>query len=160
MPSSPCSRYLTIRALALALVVTFSTLGSSTLHAQRSETASVVAVRAGYGISPQSDIPATFASVLAAIEKASLPDARPDLALHASQFVLVDARGLLTSRNSGLLSDALRKHSRDITALREALQAHMTLRDLLVSKDIPMSQVIGVEARSPTERATVYYLGR
>ncbi len=78
--------------------------------------------------------------------------------LSAENIMLVDVRNILQGDNQQALDLAVGKSERQITAMRAGLQNSTVLRDLLVSRQIPMSQVVAVDVSADGKRATVFYL--
>lgn len=77
--------------------------------------------------------------------------------LSAEQIVLVDVRSLLQGNNQVALDAALSRHERELTSMRNTLQNSMVLRDLLSSKQIPMTQVLAVDVAPDGKSTTVFY---
>jgi hypothetical protein len=77
--------------------------------------------------------------------------------LRPAQLTFVDVRTLIRGDMASALNDAVARRSRDITAMRNALQASMLLRDELVARDITMSEVVAVAVSPDATKATVYH---
>lgn len=105
------------------------------------------------------DTEAQFGRLIAAINNTDV-NGRRFLAisgLRPEQIVLVDARNLLRGDSQKALDEALGRRENQIASLRNDLQNSMILRDLLVTRDVPMSQVVAVDVSPDGSTATVYY---
>lgn len=77
--------------------------------------------------------------------------------LRPAQLAFVDTRQMPRGAASLSLEQAIRQNERKITHMRSELQSSMILRDALVERHIPMSQVIAVDLSSDASLATIYY---
>jgi hypothetical protein len=105
------------------------------------------------------DTAAQFGQLLASLNTLDTNTARFNAitGLTPEHITLVDVRNLLQGENQVALDNALGRNERQITTMRSDLQSSTVLRDLLVARSIPMSQIIAVDVAPDATKATVYY---
>lgn len=145
---------LTYLRVALPAALIF---GATELSAQTDTTKKVVRDSAAGML--DADVDAKFARLLAALNTLDSNTTRLNAVsgLKAEQITLIDTRTLARGNNQRALDEAVTREETKITTMRSTLQNNMVLRDLLVSKEIPMSQVIAVDVAADGTTATVFY---
>jgi hypothetical protein len=105
------------------------------------------------------DAHARFGQLLAAINtiEVNTPRFLGITGLRPAHMDFEDVRNLLRGDAQRALEQAIGRNERRITAMRNALQNSMILRDALVTRGIPMSQVIAVDVSPDATNAVVYY---
>lgn len=148
-----------MKLLILRAVVPAALLFGATELAAQTDTTRKPVVRDSAAGTLVADTKAQFGRLLAALGTLDTNATRfvNISGLTVDQITLLDVRTLLQGNNQVALDAALSRHERELTSMRNTLQNSMVLRDLLSSKQIPMTQVLAVDVAPDGKRATVFY---
>lgn len=145
--------------IATPLVMALFVVGSAEAQTPPPDSTRKITRDSAAGVLVETDTAhkAEFRRLLSAIESAQIPASIPDT---AAKIAVLDVRPLVVDGNEAKLTSTLQRHEASVMALRDSLQRHNTVRTLLESHGIPISQVLAVDTSTNPGRATLYYWPR